>query len=100
MSTFDAFRYDASASSSSVELPAWVRSGGIGPVGRGRGHSHGLRRGDFARAQAIHVNLADKDSIDAAIDACDGRSMPSCRAQEWRMARRGSRRSTSSDTAI
>ena len=48
--------------------------------------------------KAIHVNLADTDSIDAAVDECGGRSTPCSPAPASPTARRASRRSTSSAT--
>ena len=52
----------------------------------------------LAGAKAIHVNLADPASIDAAVDECGGPVTRSSRARASPTARPASRRSTSSAT--
>ena len=100
MTLFDAFRYDGKRAlvvggptgmgAAAAELTA-VR-------GR-RGGGDGLRRrSPYRGPRAIHVNLAERDSIDAAVDQCGGRWTPCSRAPVWPTAPRVSRRSTSSDT--
>ena len=99
MSVFDAFRYDGkrvlvvgAASGMGAAVAALAVDAGAEVIGM-----------DFAAvniegAKAIHVNLADRATIDAALDECGGplHALFSCAVSPT--ARPASRRSTSSAT--